>query len=516
MDLLATDNAPLVGVVALVLVTSLIFCFAGSKSSKNEEVRKKQSGRGKGKAKLSTTTGGPEPQTSGTNKIRQQKQPQSVKATTQSGKSENSSQSDKKVKSKESGKSKKNRKKHGGKSGGNSEKDRVTEPQHTERQEETFNDNLDVMNHQNQSSDDTSGGGEWNEVTFGKKKGKKNHQRGGGGGGHDGGNVSAKSNNGNSNPATGSNTKADRMASSSSSNHPAQTTSVPNNQVGASGPEASQGSTRSTKRDNHLTLTVKVDPKRLGVIIGAQAATLKKIEESTGCKINIPQREAAGGKAKVAVVVSGPVEGARIAEKTIKSLASKGYSALTSGSDFVEVSMNIHRDYFSDIVGNRGATITAIREQLNVDIVLPNDRTVGGRVLVAGPKDNVQQCQAIINDLLQFHHSKLTHPGVVHAEFEVVDWQMAKFIGPQGANIKHIQGDSRARMYVPRDHSINKNVVVVGFPEQVEVAMRHVKRLLQDIVREAEIPDNQNDDSYAEDEDGPDEPWMAQYMYHRR
>lgn len=105
--------------------------------------------------------------------------------------------------------------------------------------------------------------------------------------------------------------------------------------------------------------------------VRSKAATLKTIEEATQCKIDIPQREGLDGRSKIAIVVSGPVEGARTAEKAIKSLATKGYSALTSGDDFIEIPMNVHRDYFSDIVGKGGATIQAIREQLGVNIALP-------------------------------------------------------------------------------------------------------------------------------------------------
>jgi rRNA processing protein Krr1/Pno1 len=61
----------------------------------------------------------------------------------------------------------------------------------------------------------------------------------------------------------------------------------------------------------------------------------------------------------------------------------------------------------------------------------------------------------------------------------VEEWQIARFCGKGGSNVRHIQGDSRARVFVPREWAKNKNVVVVGYPAQVDVAKKHVARILQ-------------------------------------
>ena len=123
------------------------------------------------------------------------------------------------------------------------------------------------------------------------------------------------------------------------------------------------------------------------------------------------------------------------------------------------------------------------------------------------------------------YYSTVTHPGLVHEEFKVEEWMIARFCGRAGANVRHIQGDSKARVYVPREESENKNVVVVGEPAQVAKAKKHITKILADIVDQAKRVSSEeamasahrasnSGHREASDEEEHEE-WMNEYLYKR-
>lgn len=146
------------------------------------------------------------------------------------------------------------------------------------------------------------------------------------------------------------------------------------------------------------------------------------------------------------------------------------------------------------------------------------------QVTIAGPKEGVASAKEAIKDITTKFYSTITHPGTTHAEFKVDEWQMARFCGRAGSNIKHIQGDSKAKVYVPREWSANKRVVVVGTPSQVAVATKHIKSTLEEIAAQAARVSSEEAmaASYKaskafdfDDEAATHEDWMDEYMVKR-
>jgi len=146
------------------------------------------------------------------------------------------------------------------------------------------------------------------------------------------------------------------------------------------------------------------------------------------------------------------------------------------------------------------------------------------KVVVAGPKEGVTSAKEAIKLILHQYYSPTTHPGMTHAEFKVDEWQIARFCGRAGSNIRHIQGDSKARVYVPREWSQNKSVVVVGTASQVAVATKHVKRILEGIAEEVKAKDTSEEamaaahragKAHDDEEEEPYEEWMGAYLYKR-
>jgi hypothetical protein len=200
-------------------------------------------------------------------------------------------------------------------------------------------------------------------------------------------------------------------------------------------------------------------------------------------------------------------------------------------SNFVESVLEVPARSVPDLIGSGGCVVKALRDACGVHVNFPTQVHKAGeaekplaKVVVAGPKDGVAAAKDAIKLIVQQYYAPITHPGLTHAEFNVEEWQIARFCGRAGSNVRHIQGDSKARVYVPREGSANKAVVVVGTPSQVAVAKKHVVRILESIAEEAKAKDTSEEamaaafragKAHDNDDEEPHEEWMDAYLYKR-
>mmetsp|Transcript_39143 Transcript_39143/g.88172 ORF Transcript_39143/g.88172 Transcript_39143/m.88172 type:complete len:117 (+) Transcript_39143:246-596(+) len=115
---------------------------------------------------------------------------------------------------------------------------------------------------------------------------------------------------------------------------------------------------------------------------------------------------------------------------------------------------------------------------------------------------------------MYFHHP-ITHPDTVHEEVEVPEWSVRFLIGKGGSELKHIQNNYKVKMNVPREHSLNKNVVIVGEQWNVERAKAYVEKVLWNAEHAPRGRDREGtaDDGWGDEEEVED--WMKDYMYKR-
>lgn len=97
-------------------------------------------------------------------------------------------------------------------------------------------------------------------------------------------------------------------------------------------------------------------------------------------------------------------------------------------------------------------------------------------------KDNVIRAKALIKELIQYYHTEITHPGIVHEELEVPTSYYNYIIGAKGSEIKHIQANFKVGVHIPNLESINKNVVVVGLPANVESAKKYILKIIDNVI----------------------------------
>eukprot|EP00977_Amphora_coffeiformis_P011205 scaffold2686_cov167-Amphora_coffeaeformis.AAC.1 len=238
------------------------------------------------------------------------------------------------------------------------------------------------------------------------------------------------------------------------------------------------------------TDTVTVDAKKIGIIIGPKGATLKGLEEATGCKldVNAPSKDDSRATMASVTLTADKKEALVAAKKAIRELVSKGYATILQSENFGENYISVHPRYLNEIVGPSGQTIKALQTTLDVKITIPptdwkpNTVQVGqvkmAKVGVAGSKEGIAQCKQAIQALMQYHHSEISHPGMIHQEVHVPSEFFHCIIGTRGSEIKHIKGNFKVQVYMPNEDSHTDNVLVVGKSNNVEKAIAYIQTLM--------------------------------------
>ena len=96
---------------------------------------------------------------------------------------------------------------------------------------------------------------------------------------------------------------------------------------------------------------------------------------------------------------------------------------------------------------------------------------------MVGDRDKVKKAKELLKELMRYHHTTITHPGVSHLEM-TIDPSLHKFvIGAKGSEIKHIQQNFKVHVYIPNDHSFTTDVLVVGAQEDAQRAEAYILKV---------------------------------------
>jgi rRNA processing protein Krr1/Pno1 len=245
---------------------------------------------------------------------------------------------------------------------------------------------------------------------------------------------------------------------------------------------------------------VSIDANKVGIIIGPKGATMTAISAATGCKIDVnappkdlkPNPRSTKPLQATVVISQGTSESIAKAKQAVLELAASGYATLLQADTFGEQSLSVHPRVLSEIVGPGGRTIQAIQTALNVKITIPktewkpNMPQIGNippscKVGIAGDdRANVRQAKQVLQHLLKYHYTEITHPGMIHQEVHVPQEFFHCVIGPRGSEIKHIRGNFKVEVYMPTPDGPTQNVLVVGNNKSnVEKAIRYIEILME-------------------------------------
>jgi rRNA processing protein Krr1/Pno1 len=244
--------------------------------------------------------------------------------------------------------------------------------------------------------------------------------------------------------------------------------------VSAAAAVAAKDAAPEPKKEDSVSSNITVPEEKIGRLIGPKGANLKLITEKTG----LTRIDTTGN----IFTLTGPAKAVEAAEIAVRELVDKGFMSLAY-DNFSEAAVQVHPSVFPDLIGKGGVTIRAIKESLGAEISIPQvppnaNKTKKFKVGIAGSAEAVEKAKAVINDIVMYYHHEITHPGQVHEEFEVPDWMYRFIIGSKGSEMRHIQNSYKVRVYIPREHSSNQNVVVVGEKPDVAKAKAYIDKVM--------------------------------------
>jgi rRNA processing protein Krr1/Pno1 len=280
--------------------------------------------------------------------------------------------------------------------------------------------------------------------------------------------------------------------------------------AGASAAAAAAGASEGgAKPDMSTSVTIKVPDNKIGIVIGPKGSKIKMIQEKTG----VTRIDTSGE----VFTIMGPADSVGMAEMAINDLITKGYTALAY-DDFSENCVNVHPNFFPELIGKQGVVIRKMKEELGVEMTIPKTGPSGKKwkVSIAGSAKNVEKAKEVINDIVMYYHHEITHPGEAHEELDIPSWAYAWIIGKAGSELRHIQNNYKVRVNIPREGiSENDKVVVVGAPHDVTRAATYINKLMVAGEEQVKGRDRQDkaDDMWGDE--APEEDWMKQYMYKR-
>merc|ERR1712113_651433 len=233
---------------------------------------------------------------------------------------------------------------------------------------------------------------------------------------------------------------------------------------------------------NSSSVQIPCPPEKIGRIVGPKGATLKMITEKTG----VDRIDTTDGM----VTIIGDVDAVKKAEVAVKEMIEKGFMSLAY-DNFNEATVMVHPIVFPNIIGQKGAIIMKLKQELKVEINIPQGITKDSKgswgkkkypVTIAGSSEAVEKAKEVLNDIVYYGHHPLTHEGVIHEELEIEEWCYKFIIGPKGSEMRHIQNSFKVTVNIPRnnfkDTGACPNLLIVGLAHDVEKAKKHIEKVI--------------------------------------
>lgn len=210
-------------------------------------------------------------------------------------------------------------------------------------------------------------------------------------------------------------------------------------------------------------------------IIGKGGVNIKKIRDDTQTKIELP---AEGDKNEV-IVISGRKENVSDARERILKIQSEL-------ADVVTEELTIPPKYYNSIIGAGGKLISSIIEECgNVSIKFPTTESNSDKVIIRGPKEDVEKAKAQLIEL-----SNERQQSSYTAEVRAKPQHHKFLIGKNGASIKEIRDQTGTRIIFPGNNDEDKEVItIIGKEENVLAAKAQLEAIIKnnDNITEGEV-----------------------------
>ncbi|KAA0721845.1 Far upstream element-binding protein 2 [Triplophysa tibetana] len=254
-------------------------------------------------------------------------------------------------------------------------------------------------------------------------------------------------------------------------------------------------------RPSAMTEDYRVPDGMVGLIIGRGGEQINKIQQDSGCKVQIAPDSC--GLPDRSVSLTGPPEAIQKAKMLLDDIVSRGrgtppsFHESTNGNGHMQ-EMVIPAGKAGLIIGKGGETIKQLQERAGVKMILIQDASQGPNIdkplRIIGDPYKVQQAREMVDEILRerdqpgFDRNEYgSQMGGARIEVPVPRHSVGVVIGRSGEMIKKIQNDAGVRIQFKPDDGTGPDKIanIVGPPDRCEHAASIINELLQSIrVRE--------------------------------
>ncbi|XP_068606721.1 far upstream element-binding protein 2 [Brachionichthys hirsutus] len=253
----------------------------------------------------------------------------------------------------------------------------------------------------------------------------------------------------------------------------------------------------SQQRSSTILVEFRVPDSMVGLIIGRGGEQINKIQQDSGCKVQIAHDST--GLSERNVSLTGPPDAIQRAKAFIDDIVSRGHETTNEQTGSMQ-EMIIPAGKAGLIIGKGGETIKQLQERAGVKMILIQDGSqppnIDKPLRIIGDPYKVQQAKDMVNEILRerehagfgdrndYGGPRMGGGGV---QIAVPRQSVGVVIGRNGEMIKKIQSDAGVKIQFKPDDGTgpDKMAHIMGPPDQCQHAASIITDLLQNIrVRE--------------------------------
>lgn len=126
------------------------------------------------------------------------------------------------------------------------------------------------------------------------------------------------------------------------------------------------------------------------------------------------------------------------------------------------MTLNVPTDYHQKIIGQRGATIMALKDKFGVIINVPREDG-NEAITIQGYEEKAKACAAEIEEMISELRSMFTQEISLDSRYH------PRLIGQRGRNLKKVMEDYRVEIRLPRQGADDPNLVIVAGKDENDV-----------------------------------------------
>lgn len=250
-------------------------------------------------------------------------------------------------------------------------------------------------------------------------------------------------------------------------------------------------------RSSSLTEEYRVPDGMVGLIIGRGGEQINKIQQESGCKVQISPDS--GGLPDRVVSLTGSQDSVQKAKMMLDEIVARGrggppsqFHDSSNGQNGSLQEIMIPAGKAGLIIGKGGETIKQLQERAGVKMILIQDASQGTNVdkplRIVGEPFKVQQACEMVMDLLRERDQGNFGGGNEYGARGGIDVPVPRHsvgvvIGRNGEMIKKIQNDAGVRIQFKQDDGTGPDKIahIMGPPDRCDHAARIIGDLLQSL-----------------------------------